>query len=70
MTARGQASPREGPFSHPLRWGWAWVAMAVFWGVFAYRVLAFWLLLPVSLAALPTLRMMSAPGKPSSGGEH
>jgi hypothetical protein len=120
-------------FIHPLRWGWAWAAMTVFWvadafavwaglamfgyrmngpalfvgvatgwvftrrigplagagvlmailpvtiwycgapfaiavaGVFAYRVLAFWLPLPVSLAALPTLRMMSARGKPSSG---
>jgi hypothetical protein len=36
-------------------------------GVFAYRVLAFWLPLPVSLAALPTLRMMSAPAKPPAG---
>ena len=113
-------------FRHPLHWGWAWVAMTLFWvadffavwaglamfgyemrvpalfvgvatgavftrrigplagagvlmailpvtiwycgapfaiavaGVFAYRVLAFWLPLPVSLAALPTLRTMSA----------
>jgi len=117
-------------FAHPLRWGWAWASMTVFWvadafavwaglalfgyrmngpalfvgvatgwvftrrigplagagvlmavlpvtiwycgapfaiavaGVFAYRVLAFWLPLPVSLAALPTLRMMSAPAQP------
>jgi len=29
-------------------------------GVFAYRVLAFWLPMPVSLAALPTLRRMNA----------
>ena len=120
-------------FSHPLRWGWAWAAMTLFWvadffavwaglamfgyemnvpalfvgvatgtvftrrigplagagvlaailpvtiwycgapfatavaGVFAYRVLAFWLPLPVTLAALPTLRMMSAPPSPSAG---
>lgn len=120
-------------FSHPLHWGWAWVAMTLFWfadafavwaglamfgyemrvpalfvgvatgavftrrigplagagvltailpvtiwycgaplavavtGVFAYRVLAFWLPLPVSLAALPTLRTMSARAKRSAG---
>jgi hypothetical protein len=121
-------------FSHPLHWGWAWIAMTLFWvadafavwaglamfgyqmrvpalfvgvatgtvftrrigplagagvltailpvtiwycgapfaiavaGVFAYRVLAFWLPLPVSLAALPTLRTMPAPAKPSPDG--
>jgi hypothetical protein len=120
-------------FSHPLHWGWAWVAMTLFWfadafavwaglamfgyemrvpalfvgvatgavftrrigplagagvltailpvtiwycgaplaiavtGVFAYRVLAFWLPLPVSLAALPTLRTMSARARRSAG---
>lgn len=111
-------------FAHPLRWGWAWLGMALFWaadafavwaglaafgcamngaalfvgfatgmvftrrtgplagagvlalvlpvtiwccgapfaaaiaGVFSYRVLAFWLPVPVSLAALPTVRTM------------
>ncbi len=113
-------------FAHPLRWGWGWLGMALFWtmdafavwagmaafgyqmngaalfvgfatgtiftrrtgplagagvltlilpltiwycgaplavalaGVFAYRVLAFWLPMPASLAALPTLRAMKA----------
>jgi len=36
-------------------------------GVFAYRVLAFWLPLPVTLATLPTLRTMSGPAKSSRG---
>lgn len=113
-------------FTHPRRWGYAWLGMALFWtmeavtvwagleafgysmngadlfvgfatgtvftrrtgplagagvltvvlpaaiwacgapfavavaGVFAYRVLAFWLPMPLSLAALPTLRAMNA----------
>jgi hypothetical protein len=37
-------------------------------GVFAYRVLAFWLPTPISLAMLPTLRAMGAHRLPSARG--